>query len=168
MAAAFYGAREDMIDITKEIIDAYHPHLEEASIGLYCRDEAQVSKGRVIFGKTRKVTDEQRVFMQIEYDFLICIGEDWWLRLDSKQRRALIDHLLCYCYIDEEQNASLNHPDVVEFNNILRRHGLWWPFAEETEDALEQGVMPWLEDKKAGRVESFNNRDVLEQLDDLK
>lgn len=156
-------APDSIIQMAQGIIGAYHPWLEDAAIGFIMRSEAPVSNGKKTLGKARKVTDEQRVFM--DFDFVIWIAEDEWGSLDVNQRRALIDHELCHCHMANDGKTKIRPHDIEEFNCILERYGFWWPNAETTVDAVQASI-PGV---RSGKVEAvpINNRDIMEQIGDL-
>lgn len=164
MAVEWKEAPQSVIDMATGIIEAYHPSLEDAAIGFILRSEAPVSGGKKTLGKARKVSDEQRVFM--DFDFVIWLAEDEWLSLEKNQRRALIDHELCHCYMTNDGKTKIRPHDVEEFNCIIERYGFWWPESEPTQDAVQASI-PGV---RQGRVESVpveNNRDVMDQIGDI-
>ena len=136
MAAEFRTASDDVIEIAKEIIAKWHPHLRYARIGFLFRSEAPVSGGRVTLGKAKLVTGEMNVYA--DYDFLIWLARDYYSGMTDAQREALIDHELCHCLFDEaEGKAAIRGHDIEEFNCILDRHGFWWNGSEKTAQAVQ-------------------------------
>lgn len=136
MAASFRTASADVIEIAKDIIGKYHPHLRYARIGFLFRSEAPVSGGRVTLGKAKLVTAEMKVYA--DYDFLIWLAKDRYNLMTEEQKMALIDHELCHCLYDNfEEKASLRGHDLEEFNCILQRYGFWWKGAEVTAQAVQ-------------------------------
>jgi len=116
-------ASASVIEMAKELIDEFHPHLKEARIGFIFRDEAPVSRGNYTLGKATKVSERMKVL--IDLDFVIWIAEDVWEKLDTERRRALIDHELCHCRYDPADGASIRNHDVEEFVDVVERHGFW-------------------------------------------
>lgn len=57
--------------------------------------------------------------------FCITIYEPWWKLLDYPRRRAVIDHELCHCGLDDKAQLTLLPHDLEAFNAEVRRHGLW-------------------------------------------
>lgn len=136
MAAEFHTATKDVIDIARSVIDSYHPHLRNARIGFLFRSEAPISGGKVTLSKAKLVTAEMRVYA--DYDFLIWLAKNYYMSMTEEQRTALIDHELCHCRYDEdEEKASLRGHDVEEFNEILQRYGFWWRGSERTAEAVQ-------------------------------
>ena len=154
MATEWSKATPELLDIATELIDLYHPHLQDASIGFLFRSEAPKSNGHVTLGKAKKISADMNMFM--DYDFVIWVALDWWDRLKPGQKVALVDHELHHCWMDAEGKPSMRPHDVEEFNAIIERHGFWWPTAEETMQAIQGSLLP-VERTKRGRVEAVSN-----------
>lgn len=146
MAVIWTEAPREVLDLAKRIIDRYHEHLHDARVLFIMRSEAPVSNGQVAYGKARKVSAEQQVY--IDGDFVIWIAKDQWNYLSPKQKEALIDHELSHCKWDGF-TASLRGHDVEEFNHILERYGAWWPSAESFEAAI-QSALPIPRERSGG------------------
>lgn len=153
MATEWIKATDELIDIAKEVIDQYHPSLQDASIGFLFRSEAPNSNGKITLGMAKKVGPDLNVFM--DYDFIIWVALDWWNRLRPEQKVALVDHELCHCHLDNDDKPKIKPHDVEEFNCILERHGFWWPSADETIQAVQFSLLP-IERLKRGRVEAVS------------
>lgn len=74
--------------------------------------------------------------------FLISIWYEGWVNMTPEQRRALIDHELCHCIVEEDEETGntklgMRGHDIEEFNEIVSRHGFWRPevqtFVEEAQ-----------------------------------
>lgn len=141
--------------IADELIEAHHPHLIDHRIEFVFRDKAAKRHGRIVLGTARKVTGlnaflARPVTSTVEdleggTFFLIELAGDHWPRLTDAQQRAVVDHELCHCWVewDEDQQQhvhSIRGHDIEEFNDIVRRHGAWKPdvaaFAETLQLAL--------------------------------
>ena len=148
MAVEWRPAPQHIIDLASRIIDQYHEELKEARIAFIMRSEAPNQGGRATLGKAKKVSAESQVFMN--YDFVIWLASDWWLRLSAKQREALIDHELSHCQWIEE-SAKIRPHDVEEFAHIIERHGYWWPNSDSFEMAV-QAALPLPVEPETPRV----------------
>lgn len=137
MSVEWREAPQEVIDIAGRIIQQYHPHLEDASIGFIMRSEAPRSGGKITLGKARKVPADQQV--HLDFDFIIWLAEDVWDRLSRRQREALIDHELSHCKFDGFV-ASIKPHDVEEFTHIIERYGFWWPSSDAFEAAVQQAL----------------------------
>jgi hypothetical protein len=159
-------ASDDVIETAQGLIEQYHPWLKEARIGFLFREEAPVSNGRITFGKAKKVSDQDKTLLDL--DFIIWLAEDEFSRMTGSQRRALIDHELCHCYMDNDGKITMRKHDVEEFHCILERHGFWWPGSTTTAEAAQKAF-----DFITGSVVSIdmtkrvNGKDVLDQLGDM-
>lgn len=162
--ADYSKAPNEVLIVASGLIKKHYPDLQDAAIGFLMRDKAPESNGRITYGAAKKIGDLEREYM--DYDFVIWLAEDKYYMLDSAQREALIDHELMHCMFDAERGkAKIRQHDVEEFAAIIKRHGLWWPGANDVKEALYQ--LPMFE--SAGKVEAvpLDGPDVLDQLDDL-
>lgn len=153
-------APDDVVELAQELIELYHPHLAEARIGLLMREEAGKGNGRVVLGAAKRTPADQRAY--VDFDFIIWLAQDWWEHmLSPMQRRALLDHELCHCYVASNGDVSLRGHDIEEFDAIIRRYGFWRPHSERTEEAV-QARFEYAQGN--GRVAAA---DVLDQVGDL-
>lgn len=156
MPADFYPANEEVVELVERVIKLYHAPLEEARIGLLFRDEAPRSGKRVTMGQAKKVAPAEKAL--IPYDFIIWFARDIWESITPQQRFALVDHELCHCGIELDDGGAktkmIPH-EVEEFNCIIERHGFWWPGAHQTQQAISQAPLPFVEpEARRGRVEA--------------
>lgn len=158
MAAEFDYASE-VREIAREIIQQHHSHLVEAHIVYLFRDGGWESRGRTIYGKAYKLSGREK-FLSDDADFAIVINKEAWLGLQPHQQKALVDHELCHCGKngeDEDGNPiwCLWDHDVEEFRAVIDRHGLWAPdvrkFAETAAPHVKQQTLFDL--MRSGRVE---------------
>jgi hypothetical protein len=144
MATEYMVASDVIVEIAQDLISKYHPTLLRARIGLVMREPAAKSGGKVVYGQARKVSEQDKLF--IPYDFIIVLAADEWRALTPIQRRALIDHELCHCKVEYDQDGDLTYKivrhDIEEFNCILERYGWWWPSAGASRRAVEQMHLP--------------------------
>ncbi len=135
MAVFWSKADPQIIELTKQVIDRYHKHLNSARIGVVMRSEAPSTNGNVTLAKCKKVSAELQ--LHIPYQFIIWIAEDEWQRLSTRQHEALLDHELSHIGWDGI-NAHIKGHDVEEFNHILKRWGPWWPDSDGFSIAIQQ------------------------------
>lgn len=121
-----YGkAPSDVVDLAQELIDLYHPSLQDAGVGMLFRYKTTMVNGRVTLGKAKKLPKDVAVWLRL--DFIIWLDADWYLNhLSQFQRRALIDHELCHCYKMDDA-ANIRPHDIEEFAVIIQRYGFWQP-----------------------------------------
>lgn len=124
MSVTWEEADAELISLAERLIREHHPHLLDAKIGFMYRSEAAKSGTKLILGKARKVSDEQRVF--IDFDFVIWVARKEFESIADDQRAALVDHELCHCG-GTFDNWSIRKHDFEEFMSIVVRHGLWLP-----------------------------------------
>lgn len=150
----FYQPTRDVIELVESVMKRYHPHLEDARIGVLFRDEAPKSGNGVTYGQAKRVKDDDKA-AGLEYDFIIWFAEDQWELMTEAQREALVDHELCHCDLVEKDGKlqpKMRDHDITEFNCIIERHGLWWPGAEVTRQAIRSHTMPLF--GRMGKVEA--------------
>jgi hypothetical protein len=154
-------------DIADRLIPKYHAHLRSwaEEIRYVFRNEAQVSKGRTVWGKAHKIAGlpcylatnapgDLNAFDDVPPPpadmFVMEIAADIWAKLTPKQQEALVDHELMHFTIEMDDNAGLvrgiRGHDVEEFSAIAERHGAWKPdlaeFAEALQLSLNVDAMP--------------------------
>lgn len=153
--------------IATSLIAAHHQHLDDVRIEYVFRSKAAKSKGKEVWGTARKVTglnaylaqglahDELPLGDDVDDLFAIEIAEDVWSKLNDKQRRALVDHELCHCTVDVDDEGRVilgvvGH-DLEEFVAIVERHGLWREDVESfTQAAWEAQELPLGDSTSAG------------------
>lgn len=158
--AKYYQPPKHVIELVESTLKRYHEHLEDARIGVLFRDEAPQSGGHATLGMAKKVSPDAQA-AGLAYDFILWFAEDTWMQLTTEQRTALVDHELMHCeYVlrDGEWKAKIRPHDFEEFNEIIARHGLWWPGAQETQRAIQSHTLPLFGAR--GKVEALNGAQV--------
>lgn len=128
--------------IAGALIAKHHHHLDDVRIEYVFRSEHTNSNGKAVMGKARKISglnaylsqpldpDETPAGDEVDY-FVIEIAEDIWAVLDAGQRIALVDHELCHCTTEFNDQGDLvlkiKAHDLEEFRAVVDRHGLWQP-----------------------------------------
>lgn len=145
-------------EIAERLIPDYHRRIQlwADEIRYVFRDEAQKSKGRLVYGKSSIISGLSAYCVNNvagadnDYGqagptdlFVIEIAEDVWERLDERQRTALVDHELCHLDVEfDESTGELSRKirahDVEEFTEIAQRYGTWEPRLAEFKLALSQ------------------------------
>lgn len=125
----YFPVTPDVIEMAESLINLYHEDLEEARLAILFRAEAPTSQGRVALGKAAKVSARARGLLLAHTEevphFVIWIAFDWWEHMSPQKKRALLDHELQHCYLDDKGEPRLRGHDIEEFNVIVERHGLW-------------------------------------------
>jgi hypothetical protein len=144
-------------DLAEELIPKHHKRIQlwADEIRYVFRDEAQRSKGRVVFGKAHVVKDLACYLANHsagdDHDFenagpadmfVIEIAWDVWEQLNPAQRLALVDHELEHlvAQFDDstlELKRKIRGHDIEEFHAIAQRHGAWEPSLVEFQKALQ-------------------------------
>lgn len=119
------------------LIAAYRPQLADARIELQTRAKAPTASGAITWGETDTAdnTGEER-----QFDFTIWFAADVWAGLSEIERDAIALHELSHCGYDEAGKPQLIVHDIEEFNLVLAVYGFWWPGAQATLAAMQQGL----------------------------
>jgi predicted metallopeptidase len=128
-----FSPASEVEKIARPIITKHHSELVNVHVEFVFRSKVQVSKGKEIWGKARKLSGLNAYLADVSEDedfFVIEIAKDIWATLTDGQKKALVDHELCHCVVDYgeedgEAKLSIAPHDVEEFAEIVRRHGLW-------------------------------------------
>ncbi len=111
--------------IAEVLVGALHRELVGASIAYLFREKMRRG-GHVQLGSAGRASAKLEYLTGL--DFVIEFNWTAWGQLSPAQRIACVDHTLCHCTKDSDSGFYvLRHPDVAEFGEIVRRHGLWYP-----------------------------------------
>jgi len=132
MASDTWEAGKDVWEVVQDLISKYHPNLAlvDKEIAIIFKEKASKAGGQVVLGKSSKAPGVMKVLGKAEYKFIIEIAGDQWQTLADNQRRALLDHLLCACKVEEDEKdgsikCSIAAPEVSFFWKELERNGDW-------------------------------------------
>lgn len=128
MAERLFGYAQTVEDVADRIVPTFHPELASARIKYVGVDKASKSNGRIVYGKSGRISGMNALFA--EADFYVLVALDEWNTMDDRKRTALVDHLLEACTGEEDEQSGamkwkMRKPDVHEFTSILNRHGAW-------------------------------------------
>lgn len=146
MSGTEYWRAAEVERIARKLIGKHHEHLNRHDVLVRClfRDPPARSKGRLVYGKARKVSGFTAYLVGLEHNdrldddgpvdfFVVEIAHDLWQGLTERQREALVDHELCHLEVelpetdDKDRTLSLRGHDLEEFTEVVKRHGLWRP-----------------------------------------
>ncbi len=141
MATEYYKANTEIQDKVMELIGKGHPDLSLVAdeIIVVFRDKAGKRGGQVVLGSAKKVSAMANALAGEDYKFVLEVAADQWEEeLTTKQREALLDHLLCACRCDEDPKSGdikcyIAPPDIMAYRENVERYGMWFP-KEEDED----------------------------------
>jgi predicted metallopeptidase len=139
MPKKYSEASTEVIHLAEDLISKYHPALEEARIAFVFQDNGTGRQDRVELAKTSKIQAKMQPLL--EYDFLIVITEDQYMRISSKAREALIEHELCHCGGDASNGWKIRHHDIEEFREVIERYGAWnIDLAKDLQSIMQPGL----------------------------
>ena len=148
MATRYYPA-PDVEAIGRELIREYHRHLIHARVEFLYVGKVPKSKGGQIWGTARLVSGVNAFLAGQDTEegesgsfFAIVISEPIWEHLTEESRRALVDHELSHCWVEEGTDGSpclrlLRH-DLEEFGAVVLRHGLWRHDVEQFAEMIDE------------------------------
>lgn len=138
MADQWTKVGEDEIALCEELISAYHADtLASARIALLFRPECPTSNGRTVLAQASLFPEKFKPFLPPgeAYHFLIWLGLDRWYDFEPMEKRAVMDHELCHCYMDYG-TPKLRPHDIEEFACIIQRYGPWYPGLKRVQAAF--------------------------------
>jgi hypothetical protein len=116
------------------LIGEAHPHLADIAdeIVVIFKDKCSRKGNTPILGKTSKAPAILSVLGEADYKFVIELGADCWNQLDPDQKKALLDHQLCFIGGSEDEKTAemkyhLRSPDIFYFSEEVERNGSWRP-----------------------------------------
>lgn len=116
-------------EIGEALVEVVHRDVQDARIAYLFRKDMAKGGDRVQLAHAAKVSKKWQFLAQV--DFVIEVNWTKWRELTPRQRVALVDHELCHCGRDlDNEKWVLVHHDVEEFGNIVRRWGCWKPDLE--------------------------------------
>lgn len=141
MAGVIYSPAPEVALVAGRLIADHHLHLAGQPIVYVFREPAARSRGKIVLGKARRVTGLNAFLVAlaasdgaIEDDgdeadhtfFVMEIARPQWDDAPTEARAALVDHELCHFGVDDETGQlSIRSHDLEEFNDVVRRHGVW-------------------------------------------
>ena len=126
-------ADDDVQNTIKELVANHHPDLVMVvdEIAVIFREKATKTGDAVVLGKSKKAPTVMDLLGTKKWKFIIEIADDEWSSLNNLQRVALLDHHLCACRVElDEQNQGVKRcfvqpPDVSFYKDEVERHGFW-------------------------------------------
>tara|TARA_Y100000310_G_scaffold338820_1_gene429592 strand:- start:9180 stop:9806 length:627 start_codon:yes stop_codon:yes gene_type:complete len=139
MAVEYWKASDEIHQQAYGLIGQYHPDLALVidEIIIVFREKAGKSGGSVTLGTSKKVAPIANAIGATDFKFVLELAADVWEHeLTSKQREALLDHLLMACRCEEDPKSgdlkcSVAKPDIMAFRENVERYGMWFPSDEE-------------------------------------
>tara|TARA_Y100000034_G_scaffold114071_1_gene149768 strand:- start:494 stop:1051 length:558 start_codon:yes stop_codon:yes gene_type:complete len=138
MAVEYWKARQEIHDTILALIGQYHPDLALVSdeIVAVFREKAGKTGGQVVLGSSKKVAPLANALAGESFKFVLELAADQWEHeLTSKQKEALLDHLLTACRCEEDPKSgdlkcTVAKPDIMAFRENVERYGMWFPTEE--------------------------------------
>jgi len=126
MTTEFTDANDEVRPIAGELIPTHHRHLIGVHIEFVFRDPAAKKAGRVALGTAQKVSGLNAHLADWGEDaFVIVLARTPWIDMTPRQRKALVDHELSHCQVDDDGALHVIGHDLEEFVAVVERNGLW-------------------------------------------
>jgi hypothetical protein len=127
-------------EVADKLIRQYHTELASANIRFICRNKSAKKGGRKVPGTVSKMGGKYKHLTNC--DFVIEVSLEFWNEFAPEKRMALIDHLLEWCFGEEDEKTGdmkwkLRAPEVQEFSEIVSRHGNWTDELHEFERSVK-------------------------------
>ncbi len=142
MAVEIYKASDEIHKTLQTLVANNHPDLALVvdEIVVVFRSKAGKRGGRVVLGNSKKVAALANAIGNTDYKFVLEVAADLWEEsLTSRQREALLDHLLTACRCEEDPKSgdlkcSVAQPDIMAFRENVERYGMWFPREDSADD----------------------------------
>jgi hypothetical protein len=143
MATATIRPPESIIELLNEVRREYHPELLDASFIVLTRSPAAQKGGKTVLGSVKKASAEAQGLAGEGADYILTLSLNDWNALRDRQRRALLDHELCHCVGEEDEETGemkwkLRGHDIEEFTDVIRRWGAWPEDIIQAVETLQQ------------------------------
>lgn len=137
--------------IMEQYIEDHHRHLIDATMMIAWRFGWKPdTDGQQTLVQVRKGSDLDRE--TAGFDFVILLNHEVWNAgtFSEEQMAALIDHALCRCAVSNDANGQpkmdeknrivwrLRKPNIVEFKEVVARHGCYTDDLQEFADAARE------------------------------
>jgi len=148
MPVEIWKASDDVHTTVRTLVANNHPDLALVvdEIVVVFRERAGKSGGQVILGSSKKVQALANAIGNTTYKFVVEVAADQWENeLGSKQREALLDHLLTACRCEEDpktgdMKCTVAKPDIMAFRENVERYGMWFPRDDPDESSAPSPV----------------------------
>lgn len=147
--------------IGRELIAEHHRHLTNTRVEYLFIDKTPTRSGKEIWGTARRISSLAAFLAddgeEGEPFFCITISSPVWNTLTEEKRRALVDHELSHCWIEEKEDGSqslvlLSH-DLEEFAAVVLRHGLYREEVAQFHDVAVQAAQRSLYEMDGGETQ---------------
>ncbi len=116
-------APESIITLAEDLIAERHFRLRDAQI-LYLLSEDEIKyQDRLVPGRLYKISEREKT--KLKKDFILVIAEPTWEVLSTEDKKAAMDHILCYGTTNSDGGYKLRKPDFLGFYNNISEYGFW-------------------------------------------
>lgn len=161
-----FSPAEDVEKIARKIIAKYHTYLLNCRIAYLYNDKKMKKSGREVVATAEKVPDKYHALSG--YNFVITVSYPAWKDLNKVKKRAVIDHELTHCLVDEDDSGEpvykiIPH-DVEEFASIIIRRGLYTNSLVHIGELVKKAKIPELEtEEKVTKLSKYEEDEPEEE-----
>ena len=129
-----FDKAEEVEEFAKMLIPKYHTHLVNSRIAYLFKNKELKKLGKTVIATVSKCSKKDKSLKEYDdeepFDFVIIASYPIWRELNQAQKEAVVDHELCHCFVDEDENTGdrvnklLSH-DFEEFGSVIDRHGMY-------------------------------------------
>lgn len=136
-----FTSADEIIPMANKLITQFHPHLINAKISYMFRGGKWNKNNRPVVGDVKLMSPYYRKLTGL--DFGIVLNKKlWYSTTRVKQKEAMLDHLLSYCYFSEDKQGNpiwkKVAPTIHEFPEVVARNGAYSPDVVELENSLRE------------------------------
>jgi len=142
MTAYFWEAKS-VETVAEDVLRNNHYDISGEEYLFLFRSDMPRSKGKPKLGDVKVLSGETSALVDIKHGitfedvqengnpqiFRICVSYTLWQMLETEEREALVDYLLCHCRVMANDNDNVKYsvasPDVSYFSNNKDRYGDW-------------------------------------------
>jgi hypothetical protein len=144
--------KDDLLaEIGEELIEAHFANLKGARILYLMKTRENEATDKVVEPRIGEAMGSAKAASMIDlveaghWHFRILVSGNWWEKLNAQQRRALLFHQLCHCFMAEGKPRLQGH-EFDGFLSELRHFGPWASPLKAAQAALLQQSLEFAEE----------------------
>jgi len=143
--------KDDLLaEIGEELIEARFANLKDAKIDYLMKTRRNEATDKTVEPRVGEAMGSAKAASALDrmlhhWDFRLLVSGNWWAKLNAQQRRALLFHQLCHCFMAEGKPRLQRH-EFDGFLSELRHFGPWASPLKEAQAALLQQSLEFAEE----------------------
>lgn len=135
----YWKVGDEVLDLAQELMRNHYEDALGAKIAFLFRSRGAKSGNRITLGTCIRIPEILKTIC--EYDYIIWLAHDVWVKYDEKQKSALLLHEISHIKLnwDDEGTPSygIRRHDTEEFHHVVKLYGCWKHDLEDFANALE-------------------------------